>query len=35
MKCGVLVTKKGKMVHQEIIKIPFGGLIKKVDADNG
>ena len=34
-KCGVLVMKKGKLIHSEGIEIPSGDRIKEIDADNG
>ena len=34
-KCGVLVMKKGKLIHSEGIEIPSGDRIKEIDADDG
>ena len=34
-KCGVLVMKKGKLIHSEGIEMPSGDRIKEIDADNG
>ena len=32
-KCGVLVMKKGKVVHSESIEFPSGERIKETDRD--
>ena len=34
-KCGVLIMKRGKLIHSVGIEIPSGDRIEEIEVDNG